>query len=69
MEWEWKLIERNCPGCGICADLCPHNAIAMTREMAYPRPVPSACIGCMICVDQCPFDAIAVKAFASASEP
>ena len=61
MEWQWTLIARDCPGCGICADLCPHDAIAMTREMAYPRPGPSACIGCMVCVDQCPFDAIEVK--------
>jgi Pyruvate/2-oxoacid:ferredoxin oxidoreductase delta subunit len=61
MEWEWILIEQNCPGCGICADVCPHDAIAMTRETAYPEPVPSACVGCMICVAQCPFDAIEVN--------
>ena len=61
MQWQWTLIEGNCPGCGICADLCPHVAIAMTREMAYPKPGPFACVGCMVCVDQCPFDAIEVK--------
>ena len=43
------------------ADLCLHDAIAMTRETAYPMPIPRVCIRCMICVDQCPFDAIEVK--------
>ena len=60
MPWRWKLSEGNCPGCGICADLCPHRAIVMTREMAYPQLVPLACVGCMICVEQCPFAAIEV---------
>ena len=67
MEWQWKLIDGNCPGCGICADLCPHDAIAMTREMAYPQAVPFACDGCMVCVDQCPFDAIEVMEAAPAA--
>ena len=61
MQWEWILVGQNCTGCGICADVCPHDAIAMTREMAYPEAVPLACIGCMICVAQCPFDAIEVN--------
>lgn len=61
MEWQWKLVVGNCPGCGICADLCPHDAIAMTRDMAYPAPGSSPCTGCMICIQECPFDAIEVK--------
>ena len=61
MEWEWTLLEQNCPGCAICADVCPHGALAMTREMAYPEPAPSACVGCMICVAQCPLGAIEVR--------
>jgi Pyruvate/2-oxoacid:ferredoxin oxidoreductase delta subunit len=67
MDAEWGLINRECTGCGICADVCPHDAINMTREMAYPEPVPSLCVGCMICVDQCPFDAIQVTELASES--
>jgi ferredoxin len=61
MDWAWKLITRECTGCGICADVCPHDAINMTRELAYPQPVPSLCVACMICVDQCPFGAIEIK--------
>lgn len=61
MKWEWTLIQKECPGCGICADVCPHDAITMTREMAYPEPGISPCEGCMVCVDQCPFGAVAVR--------
>jgi MinD superfamily P-loop ATPase len=61
MQWQWTLIEGNCPGCGICADVCSYGAIAMTREMAYPEPAAVACVGCMVCVEQCPFGAIEVK--------
>jgi Pyruvate/2-oxoacid:ferredoxin oxidoreductase delta subunit len=61
MDWKWKLITQECTGCGICADVCPHDAINMTQEMAYPEPVPNQCVGCMICVEQCPFYAIEVE--------
>ncbi len=57
---EWKLRERDCTGCGICADVCPEGAIRMTREMAYPEPLPGRCTGCLICVHECPFEAIEV---------
>ena len=60
MDWKWKLISEECTGCGICADVCPHDAIRLTREMAYPEPVPLACVGCMDCLAQCPFAAIEV---------
>jgi ferredoxin len=60
VDWQWRLILRDCTGCGICADVCPHGAIAMPRETAYPRPVDGRCVGCMDCVQQCPFDALEV---------
>ncbi len=68
MSWEWNLITEECTGCGICADVCPHEAIQLTREMAYPEPVPLACVGCLDCVAQCPFDAIEVRDLSGASE-
>lgn len=67
MDWEWKLIQQDCTGCGICADVCPYVAISMTCQMAYPEPVPAKCVGCMICVVQCPFGAIEVNELSSAS--
>jgi len=60
MAWEWRLSETNCIGCGICADVCPSDAIEMTRDMALPRSVPDACTGCLTCEEECPFDAIRV---------
>jgi coenzyme F420 hydrogenase subunit beta len=68
MEWEWKLITEECTGCGICADVCRDEAIQLTREMAYPEPVPLACTGCLDCVAQCPFEAIEVFESSTAAE-
>ena len=62
MFWEWTLIQQQCTGCGVCADLCPDSAIVMPREAAYPTAAPAQCEGCMICVAECPFDAIEVHA-------
>ena len=61
MAWEWELSQQACTGCGICADVCPHEAIDMTRAMAYPALVPLACVGCGDCVAECPVDALVVR--------
>lgn len=60
MWWTWELIEGECTGCGICADLCPHEAIHMPPDRAYPAGIKDACTGCLICVEECPFGAIVV---------
>lgn len=59
--YAWTLLEQDCTGCGICMDVCDFSAIAMSREMAIPAPVPDACTGCMACEEQCPFGAIKVQ--------
>ena len=61
MVWEWRLLLGACTGCGICADLCTHQALHMPRETAYPVPVPDRCTGCRTCVEECPFDAIDLR--------
>ena len=61
MSWELKITMQDCPGCGICADVCPEEAIKMTREMSYPESILDKCNGCLICVKECPFDALEVK--------
>lgn len=33
MSWEWTLIQVECTGCGICADICPERAILQSRDM------------------------------------
>lgn len=48
---------RECIGCGICADNCPMDVIKMVNE----RPVwnPNAnCILCLKCISHCPVNAI-----------
>lgn len=64
--WQWKLDERECVGCGVCADVCSFEAIEMTREMAMPRAIADRCTGCMLCVEQCPTQAIDVAQSAAA---
>ncbi len=66
MNWQWILIQDQCTGCGICADVCTYQAIKMTRQMAYPLAVPGRCVGCLDCVRECPFDAINVHELQSA---
>jgi len=68
MLWNWKLLIQNCTGCGVCADVCPDEAIKITRAMAYPEPVPGKCRGCLTCISECPFDAIEVSEIQSAQE-
>ena len=59
--WEWRLLEGNCTGCGICADVCEEKALEMPREAAYPKAVPGKCTGCGTCARECPFDALRVE--------
>jgi len=61
MGWEWRLIVENCPGCGICVDVCEKKALVMTRDMPYPVAKPGKCEGCLTCLKECPFGAIEVK--------
>ena len=39
MDLTWSLFEGECTGCGICVDLCPHDAIDMPAEQVYPLGV------------------------------
>ncbi len=61
MAWTWRLVEENCTGCGICADLCREEALVMPREAPYPAPLPGKCTGCRTCLDECPFGAIQLE--------
>ncbi|MBI5239935.1 MAG: 4Fe-4S binding protein [Elusimicrobia bacterium] len=42
---------RACAGCGLCAKVCPVNAIVM--EEKRPRLSAEACLGCGVCVVKC----------------
>jgi len=44
-----------CAGCGICADVCPADAIKVNGQAAVND---EACTGCALCVSECPNEAI-----------
>ncbi|MFP4517752.1 MAG: DUF362 domain-containing protein, partial [Desulfovibrionales bacterium] len=48
----------HCRACGICADVCPFQAIHWSEEST--RVDQDACMGCGICADRCPHEAVAL---------
>lgn len=52
-----KANRADCSGCTACANICPKNAIEMTRDaegFAYPKINPELCIKCGRCDATCP---------------
>ena len=47
----------NCVNCGICASVCPKEAITMCDIAVID---PQKCTGCGACVDECPNSAISL---------
>jgi ferredoxin len=45
-----------CIGCGVCAETCQFEAIAMADGRAFIDA--AACMGCGVCVDQCDLGAL-----------
>jgi len=46
----------NCQFCGICAEVCPFNAISV--DVDSWRVNDPSCFGCGVCVDNCSYDAL-----------
>ncbi|MBR4979436.1 MAG: Coenzyme F420 hydrogenase/dehydrogenase, beta subunit C-terminal domain [Clostridia bacterium] len=51
-----EISGKNCSGCGLCAAVCPKNAIKMENKDFFLHPVVSAekCVDCGICFEKCP---------------
>lgn len=55
------VIQRpQCVKCGICAGICPREAIREQAEDGYPLIEPAQCIVCFCCMESCPRGAIAM---------
>jgi heterodisulfide reductase subunit A len=57
-----RVIADKCRMCGICAKVCPYNAIIFDKAKKKPPiVVEAACAGCGTCGAECPFDAIEMR--------
>ncbi len=56
------IDEEKCKLCGICAKVCPYNAIMFDKASKQPpKVIEAACAGCGCCGAECPFDAITMR--------
>jgi len=61
-----KIDEDKCTGCGICAQICPVDAIAVGPVAKIDREI---CTGCGRCVAECPNEAIHMDGIKTLSPP
>ncbi|MFQ6093443.1 MAG: hydrogenase iron-sulfur subunit, partial [bacterium] len=59
------LDKEKCNLCGMCAKVCPYNAITPPdrKREVYPVIIEAACAGCGTCAAECPTDAISMRHF------
>jgi len=80
MGYQIDIDHGNCINCGVCMDVCPVQALDMSRPVAPGiesepggRPLPwtmehpvqvGECVGCSICVRECPVDVMTLTSVA-----
>jgi len=58
-----RPIPENCEFCGLCARVCPYNAILVDKERERVEVIEAACTGCGTCGAECSFDALHMRHF------
>jgi len=59
--------EDKCTSCGICAKVCPFNAIIFDKKTKLPaKVIEASCKGCGTCSAECKFDSIIMQHFTDA---
>ncbi|MFB0523556.1 MAG: hydrogenase iron-sulfur subunit, partial [Candidatus Bathyarchaeia archaeon] len=58
-----RIDVETCSACGLCARVCPYNAIAVNKELERSEVIEAACAGCGTCGAECPFGAIVMRHF------
>ncbi len=55
-----SLDQRKCTGCGICAEVCPHDVFLINGNKAAIIDIDS-CMECGACAINCPLNALSVS--------
>ncbi len=59
-----QIVEDLCKACGLCAKVCPYNALMWSKEDRKPPVlIEASCQGCGTCGAECPSDAIIMRHF------
>jgi heterodisulfide reductase subunit A len=61
-----NTIPDNCTTCGMCARVCPYNAILVDKENKHLEIIEAACSGCGTCGAECQFEALHMRHFTDA---
>jgi len=60
-QYEIKIKEGWCKGCGICTSFCPRKNLFIDEKGKVHSEDPPRCIGCGLCESNCPDYAITVR--------
>jgi len=67
---EWVVKHHLCTGCGVCAGICPRDALDMTidegRGCYVPQIDTERCARCGLCYEACPGAGVDFKGFSAA---